>query len=597
MGRVGSLGVQRGAWSDPRAPVGSLDVQRDHGMTKSVDLLIHGGTVVDGSGAPGFAADVAVIGDRLRILPRSTRAAGQSASADGIRGAQEATGRSQEPGDGWTRDATVYAARRIDATDHVVAPGFIDLHSHAGLTMLAEPRHEPKVRQGVTTEVIGVDGNSYAPFTNQQDLDDFRTLNAGLDGRPDIAYDWRTVGDYLDRFERRVSVNVAYLIGNSALRIAAVGWDEVPADARTMDRQRGLLREGMEDGAFGLSSGLDYPPGSYATTDELAALLTEAARLGGIYHTHVRYDLGDRFLDPFREAIEIGRRGGGPAHITHFYHRRHYPGTPDQLLALVDDARAHGQDVTFDLYPDEWSSTRLLIMLPPWIQAGGVARLKERLADRATRARIRDKMAARGRFFAGDGTWADLRLGAFARPEHLRWEGRTLAEYMAETGKDPVDAICDLLLAEDLRVNQVAPGPHQAGTIPFWRHPVSMIGSDGVMIADKPAPRTYGTFPRILGEFVREDRLTSLEEAVRKMTSAPATRLGLLDRGLLRDGMKADVVVFDPVTVRSQATYDDPRRFPVGIPTVVVNGQLVVDDGEHTGALPGRALRRGRPTD
>jgi N-acyl-D-amino-acid deacylase len=486
------------------------------------------------------------------------------------------------------------AGQRIDATGHVVAPGFIDLHSHGGLMMLAEPRHEPKVRQGVTTEVIGVDGNAYAPFTSQRDLDDFLTLNAGLDGRPDLRYDWRTVDDYLARFDRAVSVNVAYLVGNSALRIAAVGWDEVEADPKAMDRQQALLREGMEDGAFGLSSGLDYPPGAYATTDELAALLREAARSGGIYHTHVRYDLGDRFLDPFREAIDIGRRGDGPVHITHFYHRTTFPGTPAEMLALVDDARAEGLDVTFDLYPSEWASTRLLIMLPPWIQAGGVAMLKERLADPTTRARIRNELAIRGRSYAGADPWADLRLGYLARPEHARWEGRTLADYMTESGVDATDAICDLLLAEDLRVNQVTPGPHGPGMVPFFQHPVSMIGTDGVLIADKPAPRTYGSFPRVLGEFVRELRLTSLEEAVRKMTSAPAARLGLVDRGLLRDGLQADVVIFDPATVASSATYDDPKHFPVGIPHVIVNGQLVVHHGEHTGALPGRALRRGR---
>jgi N-acyl-D-amino-acid deacylase len=360
-----------------------------------------------------------------------------------------------------------------------------------------------------------------------------------------------------------------------------------------MDRQRGLLREGLEEGAFGLSTGLDYPPGAYATTEELGALLAEAARLGGFYHTHVRYTLGDGFLDPFREALEIGRQGGGPVHLTHFYHRATFPGPPEAMLELVDDARTEGLDVTFDLYPSEWASTRLLIMLPPWIQAGGVARLKERLADRAIRARLRDELAARGRTFAGERTWADLRMGYFARPEHARWEGRTLAEYMAETGLEPTDAICDLLLAEDLRVNQVTPGPHAAGMAPFFRHPVSMIGTDGVLIGDKPAPRTYGSFPRVLGEFVREQRLTSLEEAVRKMTAAPAARLGLADRGLLRDGMKADLVVFDPATVRSLATYEEPRRFPLGIPYVLVNGTLVVDGGEHTGALPGRALRRG----
>ncbi|MGZ8501686.1 MAG: N-acyl-D-amino-acid deacylase family protein [Candidatus Limnocylindrales bacterium] len=532
-----------------------------------IDILVEGGTLVDGTGAPGFAGAVAIAGDSLRVLR------GAAATPDAL--------------------AALSVERRIDATGHVVAPGFIDLHSHGGLTILAEPRHEPKVRQGVTTEVIGVDGNSYAPFRTQHDLDDFLTLNSGVDGRPEIAYDWRTVAQYLTRFDRRVAVNIAYLIGNSALRIAAVGWDEVEATPGQMADQRALLREGMEEGAFGLSTGLDYPPGAYASTAELAQLLAEASKLGGFYHTHVRYPLGDGFLDPFREAIEIGRRGCGPVHITHFYHRATFPGTPQDMLRLVDDARADGLDVTFDLYPYEWASTRLLIMLPTWVQAGGVAALKERLADRAARARIRDELTVRGRLFAGVGAWADLRLGHFARPEHQRWEGRTLAEYLAETGLDPVDGICDLLLAEDLRVNQVTPGPHRAGIPPFLVHEGAMIGTDGVLIGAKPSPRTYGSFPRVLGEFVREDRLLSLEAAVRKMTGAPAARLGLTDRGRLADGVKADVVVFDPVTVRSLATYDDPRRFPAGIPYVIVNGQLVVDGGEHTGALPGRALRRG----
>jgi N-acyl-D-amino-acid deacylase len=403
------------------------------------------------------------------------------------------------------------------------------------------------------------------------------------------------VAEYLSRYDRRVAVNIAYLIGNSALRIAAVGWDEVEATPGQMADQRALLREGMEEGAFGLSSGLDYPPGAYASTGELAVLLAEAARLGGFYHTHVRYPLGDGFLDPFREAIEIGRHGGGPVHITHFYHRATFPGRPEDMLGLVDDARAEGLDVSFDLYPYEWASTRLLIMLPTWIQAGGVASLKDRLGDRVIRARIRDEMAARGRLFAGVDAWNDLRLGHFGRPEHLRWEGRTLGEYLAETGLDPVDGICELLLSEDLRVNQVSPGPHRAGIPPFLLHSQSMIGTDSVLIGAKPSPRTYGSFPRILGEFVREERLLSLEAAVRKMTGTPAARLGLTDRGILADGLKADVVVFDPATVRSLATYDDPRRFPAGIPYVLVNGELVIDGGEHTGALPGRALRRGRP--
>jgi N-acyl-D-amino-acid deacylase len=519
--------------------------------------------VVDGTGAPGFPADVAVADGRIILPP-----AGEPAQAD----------------------------RTIDVAGRVVAPGFIDLHSHGGLVILADPRHEPKVRQGITTELIGVDGNAYAPFPDPADLRDFVVLNGGLDGRPDLAYDWATVADYLARYDRRVAVNIAYVVGNSPLRIAALGWDEVEAGDAAIADQRARLREALEDGAFGLSTGLDYPPGSYATTAELAAIADEAARLGGIYHTHVRYPLGDGFLDPFREAIEIGRRSGAPVHITHFYHRATFPGPPERMLALVDDARAEGLDVTFDLYPSEWASTRLLILLPTWIQAGGLGPLRERLADRAVRARIRDELRARGRMFAGDRAFDEVRIGALTRPEHLAWEGRTLGDVMRETGRDAVDATCDLLLAEDLRVNQVTPGPHHEGIRPFLQHPVAMIGTDGVLIADKPAPRTYGSYPRILGELVREERWLGLEAAVHRMTGAPAARLGLADRGRIADGLAPDLVVFDPATVRSRATYEEPRRYPDGIPYVLVNGIPVVDGGEHTGATPGRALHRGRPS-
>ena len=526
------------------------------------DLLLVGGTIVDGTGAPGRPGTVAIDGDRLRLLPPDAR---------------------HPP-----------AAHTIDATDRVVAPGFIDLHSHSGLMILADPRHEPKVRQGVTTEVIGVDGNCYAPFEDPEDLARFVRLNAGLDGHPDIDYDWDTVASYLTRFDGRVAVNIAFLVGNSALRIAALGWDDVPADAKALDRQRALLREAMAEGAFGLSSGLDYPPGSYATTEELAELTREAGRSGGFYHTHVRYPLGDRFLDPFREAIEIGRRGEAPAHITHYYHRKTFPGTPDDMLRLVDDARAEGLDVTFDTYPYEWASTRLLIMIPPWVQSGGPDATKERLVDRAVRDRIRRELGERGVLYAGAGGLADIRLGYFARPDNARWEGRTLGEVVAETGADPIDQLADLLIDEDLRVNEVTPGPHTEGLRTFYRHPVGMVGTDSTFVGDKPSPRTYGSYPRILGQFVRDERVLSLEEAVRKMTSAPAARLGLRDRGVLRDGAAADVVVFDPATIRSNATYDAPRRFPDGIDHVIVNGTLAVDQGTHTGATPGRALRHRR---
>ncbi len=526
------------------------------------ELLIAHGTLVDGSGAERRQGSIAISNGRLRLI-------------------------------GPAEEAPV-AERTIDAASLVVAPGFIDLHSHGGLAILADPRHEPKVHQGVTTEIIGVDGNGYAPFASRADLEAFVELNAGLDGRPDIAYDWDNVPSYLDRYDRGQAVNIGILVGNSALRIGAVGWSEAAASEAQLATMRSALREAMEAGAFGVSSGLDYPPGSYASTDELAALTNEAARLGGFYHTHVRYPLGDRFLDPFREAIEIGRRGEGPSHITHFYHRQTHPGPPEQLLALVDDARAVGLDVTFDMYPSEWASTRLLIQLPPWVQSDGPRTIKERLADHGIRNRLRDELRDRGAAYTSTAGWADVRLGAFTRPEHLRWESRTVADVMRDTGSDAVDAICDLLLGENLGVAQVTSGPWTKGIRRFLAHPGAMISTDSTFFGARPAPRTYGSYPRVLGQFVRDEGLLTLEEAVRRMTGAPAARLGLRSRGRLADGLAADLVVFDPARVRANATYDEPRRLPDGIEHVIVNGTLVVDGGRHTGAQPGRALRRGR---
>ena len=326
---------------------------------------------------------------------------------------------------------TIRAARTVDASGLVIAPGFIDLHSHGGLVMLAEPRHEPKVRQGVTTEVIGVDGNAYAPFPDPADLRDFVVLNGGLDGRPDIVYDWATVSEYLARYDRRVAVNVALVVGNSPLRIAALGWDEVEADAPAIADQRARLREAMEDGAFGLSTGLDYPPGAYATTAELAAIAGEAARLGGIYHTHVRYPLGDGFLDPFREAIEIGRRSGRPG--------PHHP-----LLPPGDVPGPAGADARAGRRRTRGGPRRQLRPVPvgvgehpvadhaaqPGSRRGGIGPLRERLADRAVGRRIREELRARGRMFAGDRAWDEVRIGALTRPEHLAWEGRTLGDVM-----------------------------------------------------------------------------------------------------------------------------------------------------------------------
>jgi len=523
-----------------------------------LDLLITGGQIIDGTGNVGFYGAVGIEGETLRILRGDV--------------------------------SGVQAARTIDARGKVVCPGFIDFHAHTGLVILAEPRHEPKVRQGITTEVIGVDGNSYAPFRTPEDLDQFIELNSGLDGNPPLPGRWSTVAEYLALFDQKVAVNICYLVGNSPLRIATTGWEQRPASAADLANMKALLREALEEGAWGMSTGLDYPPGRYADTAELVELSKEAARLGGIYHTHVRYWLGDRFLDPFKEAIEIGQRSGIATHITHFYQRTTSLGSATDMLGLVEDARDGGLDVTFDSYPYVYSSTRLLIMFPEWMHNGGPRRIREVLASTEARERLRREVTPRGQ------SWQDIWLTYFKQPRNHRFEGRSVAEIAAMRNQHPVDALCDLLLEEDLQTSYVA-FSGDASTLPkFLVHPLSMVGSDAVLLGEFPSPRTYGCFPIILGKFARDEGLMALPQAIRKMTSFPAQRLGLPDRGILRDGFKADVVVFDAQRVSAPATRAQPKQFPIGIEQVIVNGKVVVDRGQHTGALPGRALRRGRAT-
>ena len=519
-------------------------------------LLISGGMIVDGAGNPGYYGAVGIDGETIRIFRGDV--------------------------------SSLEAQRTIDAAGKVVCPGFIDMHAHSGLVLLAEPEHLPKVHQGITTELIGVDGNSYAPIIDHEDFLKLVELNSGLDGAPPLPDRWSTVAEYLALFDNKASVNVAYIIGNSPLRICAIGWKDQPADQAQLENMKALLREGMEEGAFGISTGLDYPPGSYADTAELVELSKQAARLGGIYHTHVRNTLGDRFLDPFKEAIEIGRASEIPCHLTHLYQRVTAPGGARKILGLVEDSREEGLDVTFDSYPYIYSSTRLLIIFPQWAQDGGPERLKDVMRSEEGRERLRREIHPRGP------SWEEMWLTYFKHPHNHRYEGRSVAEVAEMAGKGEVDALCDLLLEEDLQTSYVTIGPN-GNTLPdFVTHPLSMVGSDAVLLGDFPSPRTYGTFPVILSEFVREENKLSLENAIRKMTSFPAQRLGIPDRGILREGMKADIVVFDPKSVKAPATRHEPKQFPIGIDYVVVNGQLVVDDGKHTGALAGRSLRRGR---
>lgn len=515
------------------------------------DLLFRNARIVDGSGSPWYRADLAVAGDRIAEI-------GQLAGAK--------------------------AERTVDCGDQVLAPGFIDMHVHSDLQLLVEPRHEPKVFQGVTTELLGQDGLSYAPISREK-LPLLRRFLAGLNGDPDIAWDWSSVAEYLAKFDRRAAVNVAYLIPLCAVRVEAMGFEARAPTARELARMRELIDDGMRDGAVGLSTGLTYPVNAWASTDELVELCKTVARYGGIYVTHMRYTLGDGLHEPIEEAIEIGERAGLPTHISHFKGARDGVYDAAGALALVDRARARGLDVTLDAYQYNQGSTMLQSNLPMWVHEGGPERVLERIADPVVRDRIRAD------FRVKPPNWGGYTLASVAGDRNSGLEGRLLAELIADSGKDATDWACDLLLEEELRVSyRQTDGQTDADIIPVLRHPATMIGSDGLHLGSGVHRRTYGTFARVLGRYVRELRALSLEEAVRKMTAAPAARIGQADRGLLRPGLRADLVVFDPEVIAERATWEQPRQLADGVSHVLVNGQLVLDHGQHTGATPGRAL-------
>ena len=519
-----------------------------------LDLVITNGLVVDGSGSPGFRAAVLVKDERVTIHRGDT--------------------------------SHLEAVRVIDASGHVVCPGFVDLHSHAGLIILGEPHHDPKVRQGVTTELFGIDGISHAPFKSHEELHRYIWLDSGLNGYPPMPADWLTVAELLGKYDNKVAINIAYSLGNSPVRIWAVGWNDRPATGAEMEEMKSVVREAMEEGAWGLSTGLDYPPGSYADTNELIELSKVVVAMGGFYHTHTRSSLRSKgLLAPWEEAIEIGKRSGCPVHLTHYRQTAHGVGSHLDYIGLVENAREEGLDVTFDCYTYPYSGTTPTIGLPHWAKDGGPERLMAALNDADDRARMK-KEIARERL---ENTW----LTNFTQSQNRKYDGRLLTDIAEMRGQAPADTLFDLLIEENLGISMVALGTNLQTLPAFVSHPYGMIASDAILLGEYPSPRTYGCFPIVLAEFVRAEKHLRLPEAIRKMTSFPAQRLGLPDRGLLRDGFKADIVVFNPDTVKTYATREDPRHYPVGIEYVIVNGQVVIDRGENTGVLPGRALRRG----
>lgn len=521
-----------------------------------LDVVIRNGRIVDGSGNPWFYGDLGVRGERIEAIDDLSAAT---------------------------------ATRVIDARGKIVCPGFMDVHALSDVMLLAEPEHEGKIRQGITSELLGNDGLSYAPVTPPL-LQELRRYLAGLYGNPDIAWDWRSVGDYLARFDGRVAVNVAYLIPQCVLRLAAMGWQRRSPDAGEIAAMQALIGQGMEDGAVGLSTGLSYPPNSYAGRDELIRLCRAVARHQGIYVTHMR-NYFDRIFEALEEAIRIGREAQLPVMISHLkIGSPRHRGRAGEILALIERARREGVDVTMNCYPYQAGSGPMFRLLPDWSAEGG----PDAMAARLSRPTTRREIAAH--FREADFDWRACAISAVGSEANKGLEGQTFDRAIRDSGKEPVDFICDLLLEEEFEasiVNFAGDEEETAADIKaVMTHPATMVCTDGLLVGRSPHPRTFGSFSRYLRLYAREQRALSWEEAIRKITSLPAQRLRLPTRGLLKRGFMADVVVLDPERISERSTFEEGRRHATGIDHVLVNGRLTLDDGRHTGARAGRALRK-----
>lgn len=526
------------------------------------DLIIRGGTLYDGSGAPPVTGDVAIRGDRIVAVGR-------------VEGS---------------------AKREISARGMAVAPGFINMLSWATESLIADPRSQSDIRQGVTLEVMG-EGWSMGPLN--------ATMKAQETERQgDIKYriDWTSLGDYLAYLERRgIATNVASFVGAATVRVHELGEDDVDPTPEQLDRMRLLVRQAMDEGALGVGSSLIYAPGSYAETDELVALMREAGQCGGMYISHMRSE-GDRLEEAVDELIDIARRSGAPAEIYHL--KMAGRGNWDKFDAVVkkiEAARADGLRITTDMYTYTAGATGLDAAMPTWVQSGGLEAWIERLKDPATRARVAAEMQKPG------SDWENLYLGAGAdkmiltgfKSEALKpLTGKTLAEVAAMRGTSPEETAMNLVIEDGSRVGTVYFLMSEDNVRKQVQLPWMSFGSDaasqsaeGVFLKSGSHPRTYGNFARLLGHYVRDEKLISLEEAIHRLTSLPATNLGIRERGALRPGYFADVVIFDPATVADRATFEKPHQYAVGMRDVYVNGVAVLTNGEPSGATPGRAVR------
>ncbi|QBJ95882.1 D-aminoacylase [Rhodococcus sp. ABRD24] len=529
--------------------------------------LIRSATVVDGTETPRYRADVLVAGDKIaEIFPRAADQSAVSPAAD----------------------------RVIDAEGQVLAPGFIDMHAHSDLQILLNPLHPARITQGVTTEVLGQDGLSYAPVTDDV-LAVVRRKIAGWNTDPeDFDFCWRSVGEYLDRLDLGVATNVAYLVPHGVVRALVVGWDDRPASANEIVAMKEIVAQAMREGAVGLSAGLTYTPGMYADNDELLALCETVADYGGYFSPHHR-SYGAGAIEAYAEMVELATRSGCALHLAHATlnfgpNKNRAP----ELLALLDRATADGTDISLDTYPYLPGATTLSAILPSWASSGGPEETLSRLSDPLSLRRIREDLEVNG----SDGChgvtaeWDTIEISGVEDARLGDYVGHTIAQIAEHEGRPPFDVCVEILIRDQLGTGILQHVGHEENVRAIMHHPRHTGGSDGLLIGAKPHPRAWGTFARYLGHYSRDLGLMSLEECVGHLTGRAASRLRLTDRGLVRSGFAADLVIFDPEAISDTATYAEPRQAAVGISHVFVRGQLALDNGVLTGALAGRSLRR-----
>ncbi|WP_269853536.1 N-acyl-D-amino-acid deacylase family protein [Streptomyces sp. RPT161] len=530
-----------------------------------MDTVLRDVTVIDGTGSAPYRADVALAEGRIAEIHRE-RAAGTRPSARTV----------------------------VEGGGLALAPGFIDMHAHSDLALLRDPEHTAKAAQGVTLEVLGQDGLSYAPVDDRT-LDEVRRQITGWNGDGSgVDFDWRTVGEYLDRLDRGIAVNAAYLVPQGTVRMLAVGWEDRPAAPAELAEMRRLVADGMAQGAMGMSSGLTYTPGMYAPTSELTELCRVVAGFGGYYCPHHR-SYGAGALEAYAEMVALCREAGCALHLAHATMNFDVnKGRAAELLALLDAALAEGADITLDSYPYLPGCTTLVALLPSWASEGGPGATLRRLRDETASARIRHALEREG----SDGChgvpidWDRVEVSGVSDPALSGHVGRTIAHTARLRGEAPFTTARELLLADRLGTTVLQHVGDEENVRTIMRHRIHTGGSDGILMGDKPHPRAYGTFPHYLGRYVRELGVLSLQECVAHLTGRPAARLGLPDRGLVRQGYRADLVLFDPQTVAAGATFDRPRTLPTGIPHVLVDGRFVIREGRRTDVLAGRSVRR-----